>query len=373
MNVMHIIWDLGQGGAQTYLLNLVSEQKKDPDLQLRVLVLTRRGALSDEYERLVKTEYLGMSSGHSLLAALQIPSKIKESNVALIHVHSNNILLFCLLHLIRLPIVYTEHGGGLLGGRYQDRLIYKLLHKPVTRWIAISEYMANVMQDTNPSNDLPIDLVYNGVNAEQISATTQTPEKDLDERITSARYRVGVIGRLHEQKGIDLFVRVAGHLHSQIDDTVFIIVGDGGLRPDLEAQARQLNVDERVFFLGYRKDAIAILKNFTVFLFTSKFEPFGLVIAEAMAAKVPVVATHSVGAIPEILSNRKEGIVVSNRDPSAVADAVVALLQDSEKRDEFRQSGSRKVRELFSITANAKGVKRVYGLAIRPPFGSKPT
>lgn len=355
-----MIWDLGQGGAQTYLLNLVREQKKDPELDPCLLVLSGPGALSDQFETLLKPEYLGMRGGLSVLPWLNLGRLIRQANPDLIHSHSNNLLFNFALHFISCPAVYTEHGGGLLGGRKQDYALYRYLYRPIDRWIAISGMMAELMQSANSDASLEIDLVYNGVNVEKIASTESHKGDDLDPRILNATHRIGIIGRLENQKGIDLFLRTAAAVSDTMTDAVFVIVGDGELRTELEQLAKKLGIDQQTCFLGYRPDAITLLKLFDVFLFTSKFEPFGLVITEAMAAEVPVVAVHTAGAVPEILSDKEDGIIVDVRNPDRAAEAVVALLHDQAARERIAQRALAKVESAFSIKANAGGVMQVY-------------
>ena len=125
MKVLHVIWHLGQGGAQTYLFNLLKEQIMDNDLEPVILVLGARGTLSDQFENIFEVIYLEMRSGIDLVRAFRIVPAIKNSNVQMIHSHSNNIAFNVVLQFLGFPVVFTEHGGGLLGGRKRNHFIYR--------------------------------------------------------------------------------------------------------------------------------------------------------------------------------------------------------------------------------------------------------
>nr|WP_243391665.1 glycosyltransferase family 4 protein [Pseudohalioglobus lutimaris] len=358
--MLHVIWHLDQGGAQTYLFNLLSEQVADPDLEPCLVVLSSPGALSDKFEKLLEVEYLGMKGGFSVVRSFGIHRTVKKFRPRLVHSHSNNLLFNSALHFVRLPVVYTDHGGGLLGGRKQDYILYRYLYRTINRWISISGMMAELMQNANPSVSLEIDLVYNGVDVNQIVSTKEYCGDDLDSRILNAKYRVGIIGRLEHQKGVDLFLKTAASISEKVDDVVFIVIGDGDLRDELESLAVRLGIQDRTFFLGFRSDALSLLKLFSVFLFTSNFEPFGLVITEAMAARVPVVAVHTAGAVPEILEDHEDGFIVNTRNPDQVAQAVVTVLGDPATCHRITEKAAFKVQREFSIKSNAQGVKEVY-------------
>lgn len=360
MKVLHVIWHLGQGGAQTYLYNLLSLQVADPSLEPRLLVLGDEGELSGEFEELLEVSYLRMRSGLDIARAVRLPGFLGKSDHQLLHSHSNNLSLNLALQISNRPAVYTEHGGGLLGGRKRDLLIYRYLSRPIFRFIAISQEMARVMEAANASIRGRIAVVYNGVDIARIDAAPVGELETLEPRLPGSRFRVGVVGRLEYQKGIDLFIEVAACLSRARDDVEFVIVGDGSLRQDLEQLARGRNVADRLTFLGFRTDALSVLKTLDLFLFTSNYEPFGLVIVESMAAEVPVVAAACPGAVAEIISNNVNGLIVDSRDPAEIAEAVDCLLNDDARRRSFIIMARESVGRQFNIQANAEGVRAAY-------------
>ena len=369
MKVLHVIWHLGQGGAQTYLLSLLKEQLVDADIEPLLLVLGVPGALSSEFEQKVEVSYLDMRGGLDLLRLFRIPKALRNIHADLIHSHSNNLAFNTATQFAGMPVVYTEHGGGLLGGRKRDRIVYTYLSRPFCRIIAISHEMSRVMSDANSSLKDRIEVVYNGVDIDDIESRSAPDGSGMDKYLLNAEYRVGIIGRLERQKGIDIFLKVAAELCKSRDDVVFLIIGDGSLRSELEQLAHRLGISGKTFFLGFRTDALSLLKTLDLFVFTSIYEPFGLVITEAMAAGVPVVAMHERGAVPEIITNGVDGLVVNGRNPQDIADRADQLLRNESLRLEIINSARDTIRRRFTIQNNALGVKSIYQHCVRQSDG----
>lgn len=361
MRVTQIIWDLDQGGAQRYLADLVGQLAANNEVAGNVLVLTTRGALSQELEaHQWPVKYAGMRSGFDLGGLLRVFRYLKDSRVELVHSHSNSLAIAVLLRLLGCPVVYTEHGGCLLRGRRRDRVIYSYLHAPIRRFVAISHEMAKAMCQANPTVSPRIQVVHNGVSLKQIDAMLPVGSFDAPKGWFEADHRVGIVGRLVPQKGIGTFLTMAAEVAKGDSGTVFAIIGDGPMRGELESQARELGIAERVLFMGYRRDAIRFVKTFDVFVLTSDFEPFGLVVTEAMACGVPVVALNQNSAVSEIIDDGVQGFLVNEKDARIIANRVTALLRDPVLRSRMGQLAQQKVADQFTIATNAARIQEIY-------------
>ena len=361
IKVLHIIWGLGFGGAEKYLHDLVRQQRSTGELCPEVLVLSHRGPWSGKIERLgIRTQCLGMRHGYDVSKLLLLHEYLFKGDHDIIHSHAANFAFNWTGKNTHVPMVYTEHGGGLLAGAWKRKLWYRLFGRNYRKLIAISKEMAKVMEKANPNVADRIRIVYNGINIEKIDTTLSADDCVLPNEILKSQFRVGIIGRLVPKKGIETFLETAAILARDHDDIVFPIVGDGVLRQALEARAEELNIKNRIFFLGYRQDALRILKSFSVFLFTSNFEPFGLVLAEAMAAQIPVVAFAGKGAVREIIEDGINGFVINTKDPKLLADRVRKVLFNSKLRNQLTRNARKKVEENFSIEQNAIKVLQVY-------------
>jgi len=362
MKVLHVIWHLGQGGAQTYLLQLINKIRQlRSDIDQEVMVLASRGSLSSRFDESgIKTSYLGMKSGLDVTRGKDIYSFLAGSSADIIHSHSNNLLLNLVFNFQKKPVIYTEHGGDLFGGRRRDRLIYMVLYRPIREFFAISEVMAVFMKNINEKIRGRIVVIPNGIDIEGQLAIESVGDNEWNESVKTKSFQVGIIGRLVEQKGIDLFIEVATLIAKQRDDVGFVIVGDGPLRESLERLSEKNQISDRVSFVGYKSNGISWLKRFDVFLFTSKFEPFGLVIIEAMANWIPVVAAHRSGAVSEIVKDGVSGLVVNGEDAAMLAAAVCRVLDDEQLRSSMVTEARREVAARYSIKYNATQVVEAY-------------
>ena len=362
MKVLHVIWDLDQGGAQMYVCGLLkSLPLVNRDIECDLVVLGGQGPLSDLAEKSnAAVTYIGMRNGYDLRGASRLCRFFKSSCWDLVHSHSHNPAFNKLVQCMRVPKVFTEHGGGLTGGKWRQKLFYRLFAAHYDHYIAISQAMVPIMQKACPEISGRIDVIHNGVDIAAIESAVDKGAAQVPQDVSRANYRVGVIGRLVEQKGIDMFLEVAMNISAKRQDIVFVVVGDGPLRGALESQAVRQGLSKRVFFLGYRRDAWELLRWFDIFLFTSNYEPFGLVLAEAMAAGVPVIARHVTGAVPEIITNGRDGVVVEGKDTQELAKAVLRVLKDEQFRLRIISSARTKVKRDFSLERNATKVAELY-------------
>jgi glycosyltransferase involved in cell wall biosynthesis len=144
---------------------------------------------------------------------------------------------------------------------------------------------------------------------------------------------VGIVGRLQPWKGQHVFLRAAARIARKNPQAKFVIVGDaiGGFSAGYPAQLRwlagELGIEDKVVFAGQRRDVPAVMAALDVFVHASRSEPFGIVIVEAMAAGVPVVATRG-GGVGEIVVDGTTGTLVDVEDERAMSDAVLRFIAD---------------------------------------------
>ena len=195
--------------------------------------------------------------------------------------------------------------------------------------VCISDYEFNSTPWCIPSSKLVV--IKNGINVEQCYASL-TVEKitrgALD--IPENAFVVGIIARISIQKGQDMLVDIATILKQKIPNVFFLIVG--GKSDDIP------EVD----------NAIEYASLFDVAVLTSRWEGFGLVLLEYMLANKPIVA-FEVDAIPEIIINRYNGLLVPSNDLTAFADAIYSLYNDDKLKQELMMNGKLRVNALFNI------------------------
>ena len=172
-------------------------------------------------------------------------------------------------------------------------------------------------------------------------------------------FLVGIVAYLEDSKGHKYLIDAARILKERTPKIKFIIVGKGKLEIALDKRAHDLGVNDIVFFLGFRDDVPRILASLDCFVLTSEAEGLGTSIMDAMASRLPVVATQ-VGGIPEIVLHDETGFLVSPRNPRALAEAIFELYQNRDRARRFGERGHEVVHERFSSLAMAQKIVAVY-------------
>jgi glycosyltransferase involved in cell wall biosynthesis len=184
---------------------------------------------------------------------------------------------------------------------------------------------------------------------------------------------IGAIGHFRPEKGLDRVIRGFAVLCRRPLPVmpVLVIVGDGtpAQRSTLHALARE-TPPGRIIFAGYRRDVERWLQACDIFVHTPRLEAFGLVVAEAMASRLPVVATP-VGGILDLLRNENTGIFVSPDSPTTLADAFERLLSDATLREKMGRCGQETALAEYGMDLYARRYLHLYKdlMAHRPPRG----
>jgi 1,2-diacylglycerol 3-alpha-glucosyltransferase len=209
----------------------------------------------------------------------------------------------------------------------------------------------------------PIEIIATGVDVEKYADIDQDAIRALRLRLhLKAEDRVALfMGRLGREKNVEALIRA--FWHCRCSDAKLVICGDGPHRADLEDLVDELSLKNRVVFAGYLegKDTVAAYHLAHIFAFASTSETQGLVIGEALAAGLPVVAAND-KAVEDFVTDGVSGLVVPGR-PEDLAHAFDALLDDEPRRLEFSDAAAARARE-FSITRQAEKLERHYLRAI---------
>lgn len=154
---------------------------------------------------------------------------------------------------------------------------------------------------------------------------------------TTGRIIVGSIGRLMPQKGYSFLLESIPRVCTAIPGVEFWIIGDGELRTQLEMHARQLNVADRVQFLGRKTDVLPWLRKMDLFVLPSLWEGFPLVVMESMAAGVPVLATN-IDGVREIIRDGQNGWLAAAADPASLAAKIIYALKNQAESNQLARN-----------------------------------
>lgn len=206
----------------------------------------------------------------------------------------------------------------------------------------------------------------NGVDAEKFRRVA--PRAEARRRLgLPDNVLLGFVGRLSEAKGLVYLLRALPLLPQGIDDVHVAIVGDGDYRAQLLQEISALGLAGRIHLLGTRRDTPLIYSALDVFVLPSFVEAFPMVLLEAMACGVPVVAT-AVGDTEHIVHQEVSGLVVPPGDAAALAGAIGRVLADHGLAARFAAAGPPRVQREFSSAAMARAYLALYErtLAAKP-------
>lgn len=232
-----------------------------------------------------------------------------------------------------------------MGLKSKIYLVIERLLAPMTdRIVCISEAEQNSAKREHIDNGNKLELIPNGIDIEAVRSAVAKSRNELG--IDDGAYIVGMIGRLTPQKAPDTFIHAAKLIKEKIPQVAFIIVGNGEQTEETVQYAKENGLSLHV--TGWTDAPYAYLKTFDVALLLSRWEGFGLAIVEYMAAEKNVVATR-IDAIPTLIDDGVDGLLVKVDSPEDVCEKVVWLYNHSKEAAEMRKNALRKVYEKYDI------------------------
>lgn len=170
---------------------------------------------------------------------------------------------------------------------------------------------------------------------------------------------IGVVARLVAIKAIPDFLEAARSVASRCPNAVFLIVGDGEMRPELEAQARALGLTSRVRFLGFRKDLPRIYADLDVVVLSSRNEGLPVSLIEAMASGCIVVST-AVGGVPDLIQDNETGFLAPPQNPGALAATIERALCERGRWPEIAERAQSSALRRFHIQRLVADIEALY-------------
>jgi len=295
------------------------------------------------------------------LAMYQMIRLIKRQKIQIVNIHypADIAWYFALCRkLLSFALVTSVHGADLFpGGREKEKYSWaiRFLLNISDRIVAPSRgFQQDVVRVFSSLKD-KIVFIHNGVNLAELydSYSETVPHFDDPYLLCIAMH--------NPKKGLDVLLRAFALIQDSHQSLKLVLAGDGPLRSELETLASALGIRDKVHFLGKQGRAVIVklIKGCELFVLPSRSEPFGLVLAEAMAFKKPVVAT-TVGGIPEIIRNGVDGILVEPDKPSLLAEAVLKILRDQQLRQSLASSGYTTVTTHFNSEKTALSYESLF-------------
>lgn len=359
--IIYIITKSNWGGAQKYVYMLAKQAQKR-GLEILV-VLGGNGSLKNKLEtekiKVISLKSMGRDINifddfKSFLALIKIFLKEKPD---VVHLNSSKIggLGSLAARICFVPkIIFTIHGWAFNENRSSlSKLIIKILYFITilfsTKSIAVSNQIKEQAKTIPLSKIIfrKIFVIKNSV--EKIDFIEKDKARDfIFQKIglnnPDNKKIVGTICELHPIKGLEGLIKA----FKKNDEAKLIIVGSGELENDLKKQISDFGLQNKVFLAGFIEDGAKYLKAFDIFILNSFSEAMALVILEAGQAELPVIATK-VGGIPEIIENKKTGLLVESGNEVAVSEAINFIIENKSFSEKMAFDLKNKIDSDFNI------------------------
>lgn len=368
LNVLHVCDHLGWEGSRMHGVKRLFGwmiPRFDRDRFRVSLVSLRRKDLSEEtLDALgVDITYLERSKfdPRTLPALLRV---LDAKQIDILHLHGYGATTFGRLAgvLRRIPTIVHEH-ANLTDTPWFQKVADRLLEPSTDIAIAVSKSTADFVTRARQIRPEKVKVVYLGAPLEEFSRRRDPEEIGAarDELgIGPDDFVVGTVTRLHESKGNSYLVDAAARVLSERPRARFVLVGEGPLLGDLQAQAAALGLGDRFLFAGFRRDVARTLSAFDLVAFPSLWEGTPLTVFETLASAKPIVATDADGLL-DVLTDGRDAIIVPKRHADALAAAIVRAMDDPALRQRLGAEAAITGRQ-YDIALFVRKMERLYTL-----------
>jgi glycosyltransferase involved in cell wall biosynthesis len=361
INVLMLIAGLGLGGAETVVRLLAGAIDRN---RFNVILGCVKG-LGIAGQELVAAgaDIVCLTDpakqGTDYLRSRKLCQEVRARGIQIVHTHTTDALVdsgLCKLVTPRVRTLHTFHFGNYPHLPSRHLWMERIFSKLATRLVAVGEIQRGQIKAVYGFRDDRIGMVWNGV-------PEASPARDDSFRTrigAGDRAIIGTVATLIEQKGLRDLILVAEHLQQHRAKALFVVVGEGHLRGELEAMRRERRLEDMVVLPGWVPSAAEVaVPTFDVFFQPSLWEAMSVAVLEAMAAGKPVVATR-VGENPRIIDDGVDGVLVDARDIDGMAGALSRLIENPELRRRLGSAGAAKVANRFTIAHMSRAYERIY-------------
>ena len=343
-------WMIPRFDASRFRVSLVSLRKRDVSEE----TLDALG---------IDIQYLhrGKFDPATLTALLKI---IDQKQIDVLHLHGYGATTFGRMAgaMRRVPTILHEH-ANLTDTPWFQKVADRALEKYTDIAIAVSESTAEFVRRARLVRPERVKVVYLGAPLEEFGRVRGAQEiaaARAELGIAPGEFAIGSITRLHESKGNAILVEAAAGVVRERPAARFVVVGEGPLLADLQAQAASLGLGDRFVFAGFAKDVARVLSAFDLSVFPSLWEGTPLTVFEALAMGKPIVATDADG-LRDVLTAGRTARIVPARDAAALARDIVWMMDHDDDRARFGDA-AREAGRQFGIDAFVGKMERLYVL-----------
>lgn len=349
VKLLHVVYSLAMGGMENLVLELCLRIKKDC-IQQSVCCLTGDGDLSAKFKEAgIKVIYLQKKEGFSFFLPLRVAQLCRREEIDIVHTHDGAANLYGSLgaRLVGVKKVFNTEHGGIYFDTKRKKIFNRFLVMLNDSMVCVSQRVKSDLIGMGiPESKLKV--ISNGIDLERFKVNIDKNAKRISLGLGVKDFVICSVGRLSKEKNHVLLIKAIRSIISRIPETKVLIIGAGPLRSILENCVKEAKLQDVVRLLGKREDVAEILSISDCFAHTSNYESFGLVILEAMASGIPVIATDA-GGIKEIVKNNETGILIPKDNFNALIDAIFSIKYNPSYTQNMVLQAKECVRNNFSI------------------------
>jgi glycosyltransferase involved in cell wall biosynthesis len=338
--ILFYMFSFSGGGAERTVVNIINNLNRSKYKPVLVIGTNKDAPYLDDISKDVKIVNLNVSKlRYSLLPLCKCIQKEKP-DVLFSTVNPNNILLSIakLFSFRKNKLIVREANNRTQSGKVN--IINKILTFLTYNFIAdkIIALSSGVKDDLITNFNIKskkIEVIHNPVEVDYIKKVSHDPIKDFD--FNEKYKRIVAVGRLVEQKDYPTLLKAFKMISEK--NIQLIILGKGSLEQSLKEMCKRLGIENKVFFLGFKKNPYKYMRRSDVFVLSSKWEGFGHVIVEAMASGIPVISTDCKSGPAEIIKENKYGVLVPTENPNLLAENIKEILSNDQLKKSYSQLG----------------------------------
>lgn len=363
MKIVHIISGGDTGGAKTHVLTLLRELKNKVDCEL---ICIMEGNFVDEARKLGLTINVFKQKGrYDIQTIMKIRKYILNNNFKVIHSHGARANYICTMirYQLKIPLVTTIHSDyrlDFIGNKYKKVVFTNLNYfflKRFKYYIAVTNNFKNMLVQRG-FDENSVFITYNGVDMNSKLGIQPKGEFLTSHNIPNEDtfIYVGMVARLDPVKGIDTFLQAINEINKTNDNIIFIIAGTGDRK---NYYSNKISSLKNTFLLGYIEDIENLYRAIDINVLTSISESFPYALLEGGLNKKVTIAT-SVGGIPEMIEDKKTGLLIDIYDYKKLSDLIIDLSKNGPLRKEYGLNLKNKIEKDFSAKAMAKRHIEIY-------------
>jgi sugar transferase (PEP-CTERM/EpsH1 system associated) len=357
--VVHLIYKLDFGGLETLLVDCVNRMPADK-YRHAIICLTDYTEFSKKVTRKdVQIISLNKKPGLGLGTHLAIWKLFRKLQPTILHTYNLSAIEYTVAAaLAGVPIrIHAEHGRDTSdpeGTNWKHNLLRRMLIPFVDYFIPVSKDLQNWLRTRIHVPDAKNLLINNGVDIRQFSLKKGNDTLRKESNFPEDAFIIGTVGRIQDVKNhaglIDAFILLRESQPEKKSRLRLAIIGNGPLFAKIETKIKEAGIADVVWLPGARDDVANLMQSFSVFAMTSIAEGTPVVILEAMASGLPIIATR-VGGIPEVVIDGQTGKLVAASDTAAFASAISTYLAATDTLTVHGAAGRKRAEDIYSVEA----------------------